>query len=417
MRGVALFLIALGVVLGLVGLVGTIVVVQQLAAGGDHTLLIVFLILAFVGVGLLVGGVALYRHARSIGSPPAVVDGKVGVYTPKVPVVGELGGVPYTVLYTPPVPGKHPTPSSLRLSVPVDAAGEFHMSPETWFDRLCKRLGIAVEIQTGDATFDAECYVRSDAVEFTQEYLTDPVKRIAILDVRRLGFPEVILKDRTVTAVWTGFNPARHDKPDLTADAAARLVLLARDLPLHKPEFDHRTGQHRQQWQVSLWVFLVAFALTALSLIAYPPTWGSELFGTAALVFVPGTLLFAYLSARLLRGTSTSHYAWAALMLGAVLLFPAGSMGTVGLLNGALDDSPQVTHTAVIVEKYTTRSKNTTKYHVKCVSWRKPGGGTESFQINSADYNAVVENRSKMVVTTRAGALGVEWLVSKHVAP
>ena len=390
MRGLALSLIALGAVLGLVGLVGTIVVVQQLAAGGDHTLLIVFLILAFVGTGLLSVGVALYRRARSIGSPPTVVDGKVGLYTPDVPTTRELAGVEYRTLYTPPVQGKNSRPSSLRISVPVDTAGEFHMAPETWFDRFCKRIGLAVEIQTGDATFDAECYVRSDAVAFTEEYLTDPVKRIAILDVRRLGFPEVILKDRTVTAVWTGFNPAKHDKPDLTADAAARLVLLARDVPRHKPEFDHRTGQHRHQWQVLLWCFLVAFALTIFSLIAYRPTWGSELFGTAALAFVPGTLLFAYLSARLLRGTSTSHYAWGGLMLGALFLFPLGSVGAVALLNGVLDDSPPATHTAAIVEKYTSRSKNTTHYNVRCTSWR-PGGGMESFQISSADYNAVVE--------------------------
>ena len=416
MRGLALVLLALGIVLGLVGLVGTIVAVQQLPRGGDPGLLAAFLLVDFIAAALLVVSFMMLRRTRPIGESPKLVDGKAGVYTPGAPVTGELDGVAYTSLYQPPVKGKNGRPSSLTISVPVPTSGEFHMAPETWFDRFCKRLGIAVEIQTGDATFDAECYVRTDAVEFTQEYLADPVKRIAILDVRRLGFPRVTLSGGTVTALWTGFDPGTHDKPDLTADAAARMVLLARNLPSHKPEFDNRTGQHRKQWQVVFWVVLVGFAATILSLIAYPPTWGSELFGTAALVFVPGLAVFAYLSAWLLSGTSTSHYAWGGLMLGAVLLFPAGSMGTVGLLNGALDDSPQVTHAATIVEKYTTKSKNTTKYHVKCQSWRKPGG-TESFQINSGDYNAVVENRSKMVVTTRAGALGVEWLVSKRVAP
>ena len=41
----------------------------------------------------------------------------------------------------------------------------------------------------------------------------------------------------------------------------------------------------------------------------------------AVLLWLPGTLIFAYLSAWLLRGTSTSHYAWGVLMLAALALF------------------------------------------------------------------------------------------------
>jgi hypothetical protein len=128
--------------------------------------------------------------------------------------------------------------------------------------------------------------------------------------------------------------------------------------------------------------------------------------------------VFAYLSAFLLSGTSRSHLAWAKLMTGSLILFPLGAGGTIGLLNGALDDSAPVANDAVIVEKYTSRSKNTTKYHVRCASWR-PGGGTISFEIDSADYPAVAPHRSKMVVVTHAGGLGVEWLKSRHleVAP
>jgi hypothetical protein len=416
MRGLALFLLALGAVLGIVGLGGAIAAVQQLPRGGNAGLLGAFLIILFVAAALLVVSVTILRRTRRIGEPPVLVDGKAGVYTPGAPVAGELDGVTYTSVYHPPVKGKNGRPSSLTISVPVPTTGEFQVVPETWFDRFCKRLRVATEIQTGDEVFDAESYVRTDAVEFTQEYLADPVKRIAILDVRRLGFPRVALDDGDIVATWAGFDPGKHDKPDLVADAAARLVLLARNLPPHKPEFDNRVGQHRKQWQAALWVFLAVFALTLLSLIAYPPTWAGELVGTAAMVFVPGLAVFAYLSAWLLSGTSTSHYAWGALMLGALFLFPAGSIGTVGLLNGTLDNSQSVTHNATIVDKYTTRSKNTTHYHVKCSSWR-PGGGTESFKVSSADYNAVVANRSKMVVTTRGGALGIEWLEKRSVVP
>ena len=415
-RGFALFLLALGIVLGLAGLLGTIAAIGNMPARGQPQLLVAMLIIDFVAAALLILSITLLRRTRPIGAIPKVIDGKIGVYTPNTPLTGELDDVPYTILYLPPIRGKNGRPSLLTVSVPVETAGEFQIAPETWFDRFCKKLRVAAEIETGDETFDAESYVRSDAVEFTQEYLADPVKRIAILNVRQLGFPRVVLKDRMVAAQWTGFDPARDDKPELAEDAAARLVLLARNLPPHKPEFEIRTGQHRKKWQVVLWVFLAIFALTILSLIGYSPIWASDLLLQAAFVIIPGIPIFAYLSAWLLSGTSTSHYAWGALMLGTLFLFPIGCIGTVGLLNGVLDNSAGVVHTQLIVDKYTTKSKNSTNYHVKCVSWRAPGA-TESFTVTAVDYGAVVPNRSHLVVTTRSGALGIEWLESKRAVP
>ena len=101
-------------------------------------------------------------------------------------------------------------------------------------------------------------------------------------------------------------------------------------------------------------------------------------------------------------------------MIGAIFLFPPGAIGTVGLVNGVTDASQPETHDAVIVRKYTTRSKNSTNYHVECQSWREPGE-TENFGVGFADYKQVVEGKSKLRATTRAGGLGIEWLVSKQV--
>ena len=173
--------------------------------------------------------------------------------------------------------GKNARPSKLRISTPLEARGEFHMAPETWFDRVCKNVGLATEIQTADETFDRECYVRSDTPEFATAYLGDPVKRIAVLDLRRAGFPEVMLKEGLIAATWTGFDPGYHGKPELPEETAARLLILARDLPADRPEFGNRIGARRKQWQVVLWVFLALFGLTILSLFAYPAISGLEL--------------------------------------------------------------------------------------------------------------------------------------------
>jgi hypothetical protein len=288
------------------------------------------------------------------------------------------------------------------------------MAPQTWFDRVCMRVGLAVEIETGDEVFDTECYVRSDTPDFAAAYLTDSIKRVAILDLRRMGFPEVLLSNGVLTATWTGFNPKAHDQPDLGAETAARLLILSRNLPEHRTEFEHRTGGHRKKWQVALWLFLIGFALTILGLIPYPPVLATDLLWRALIVFALAMPAFGYLAAVFLRGTSTSHHAWGALMLGAIFLLPTGSVGSTAILNGVTDDSAPTVHNAVITQKYTTRNKNRTNYHVRVASWREPGD-TISYRVSQGEYNAVKEGQSQMVVSTRAGAFGIEWQASRHI--
>jgi len=408
-RGCGLFLLAVGILAAVCGGIGTIIALGP--RGLVPGMLLVFLGVDFFAVGLLVSAVVVLRRTKPLG---ATAGEGTPAYPPHTPVRHELDGVTYTTVYTPPVRGKNPSPSVLTVSIPVACDGEFEMGVETWFDKLGKRMGIATELQTGDESFDEQCYIRTDALEFTAAYLADPLKRVAILDLRRFGFLSLTLRDRGLFANRINFDPVADDRPEFISEVGARLVLLARGLPTYQPEFDTWVGAGRKFWQVVLWVLLVGFALTVFSLVTFTPLKGVDVILRALPVLLVGWPLSAVVSAWLLSGTSRSHRAWAAVMLGSLILFPLGSAGSVGLLNGAFDDSPPTTHNIVIVEKYTTRSKNTTHYHVRCPSWRKPGE-TESFQIPADEYNAVVPHRSKIVVVTKPGWLGVEWLVSKHV--
>lgn len=93
-------------------------------------------------------------------------------FEPNFPLQAELDGVAYKAIYKPPLKkGKQELPSELRISVTVPTDGEFHLAPETLWDRLGKILGIAQEIHTEDPEFDARCYVRSDTPAFAAAYL------------------------------------------------------------------------------------------------------------------------------------------------------------------------------------------------------------------------------------------------------
>jgi hypothetical protein len=419
MRFLGLFLIAVAVVTGLIGvafLVAAFAVNKDQNQQAEPCLLFGAIVIILGAVVALVIGIVVMRRGKPWDGKGSTVPAgtPVGNYKASVPIERTLDGVSYSVLYTPPVKGKHARPSVLRISTAVDVDGEFEIVPESGFDRFAKKWGLAREIQTFDESFDHHCFVRSDTVEFAEAYLGNGDNRGIIANLHEMGFKSVMMKDREIKAEWAGFDPIKNDTPDLNEEVGARLILLARKLPADLPEPDLTAAKRRRFWQVWLWGFLIAFAVTILSLIAFPPIRASDLFLRAAPVGLLSYPLFALLAAILLKGTSRSHYAWRTLAIVAVALIPVGSLGTIAGLNGMLDNSPAVEHEARIIRKYTTRNKNKTNYHVECTSWRNPAE-TESFQISSGEYSKVVEGQSNLLVTTHNGWLGMEWVKGKHV--
>jgi hypothetical protein len=254
--------------------------------------MIMGVVLEGAGAVLLYNAVLAYRRSAS-GVCAMFADSLDGTSALNTSVTWELNGVPYTGPSTPQAEGGSHHLDILRIGMLVGSRGDVQTAPEKWFDRVCKRLGLAVEIQTGDALFDRECYIRSDTPAFAAAYLADAVKREAILVLRRLGFLGIMLKDGMLTATWTGFDPRAHDTPELRADAEARLALLARNLPDDRSEFDHHLGIRRKQWQAAFWLFLVIFGLTIVSLDAYPLINEGQAVYRALYLFLLGLPVFA----------------------------------------------------------------------------------------------------------------------------
>ncbi len=404
-RGCGIALLPFAVVFLVVGIIGTVVAASEAPRGGGAPfVLVAFIVLDAIGVLCLIVGVAILRAAPP-PQPSAAEAPRQETH--------DLDGTPVLSLFTPATKGKHARPSALELSVAVDSPYEFELVVETWFDRRFKTLGLAVEVQTGDETFDRECYVRSDTPAFAAAYLADPIKRIAILDLRRFQFLSVKLANGRLSAKWIGHDPERDGRPDLIPDVAARLLVLSRDVPAPQPEFDANTAGARRLTATVLWLALVAFALTICAAGMFPPVFTGDLV-LRALIGCLTAPIAALVAALLLRGTSRSHYTWAALMVGGLFLYPVGCAGTAALLNAQLDGGADEVRAPVIVEKYTTRHKNTTKYHIRIASWRNPAE-TISFRIDATTYQAVVPNRSRLEVVTRPGALAMDWERSRRV--
>jgi len=70
---------------------------------------------------------------------------------------GELDGTVFRYWY---VEGSRNSPPSFHLSIAAPGQAAFQLSHESAVHRFFKRIGISVEVQTGDRIFDDRIYVR-----------------------------------------------------------------------------------------------------------------------------------------------------------------------------------------------------------------------------------------------------------------
>ncbi len=390
--------------------VAWLIAINPAQAGGNGPPALPGGVLIAAGILVIVLGGLLIRHGRHVQAIAKAARGAPGRFVDDTRRVVKVAGHTYTLVYRKPVTGKNGRPSLLRFSVPAETKAQFKVKAENGFDRWCKRLGIAKEIQTGDAAFDDACYVRSDDVEFCRQYFDDAVSRQSILDLQNLGFKEIVLEGRQLQANWSGFEPSKHDRPDLDATAAARLLALADNLPSVKAGPDVRVTRRRRKCTIWLFVGEVGFAAT-LFFFHYSPLYVGQLFVASLAVSFPAYLLFAWLAARLLRGTSTSHDNWLGLIVVAIFMIPLGGVAITSLLNAQLDRTPVTMHFEKISGKATHHSNKSTHYVLQYRSWVKPGEQLE-YSVNHDDYERASIGVDEMHVATSAGALGVEWIHS-----
>jgi hypothetical protein len=98
-----------------------------------------------------------------------------------------------------------------------------------------------------------------------------------------------------------------------------------------------------------------------------------------------------------------------ALLFGWGLVNVITLMGT--LANTQLDRSPPQIHYSQIVEKrINTSSKLPTSYFLVVTDWQVERGAQTLLRVNYETFEAV-EVSSPIIVTTRSGLLGAEWLV------
>ncbi len=312
--------------------------------------------------------------------------------------------------------------SRLRVWLECPSRGSFTLRPENLFDRVAKRLGIAVELQTGDAGFDAATYVATDEVTFTRRFLAAPEKRETARDLIHDGFDEISHDGKTMEA---SCSPSKLDGGAdrmILEGAVRRLLPLCESMP--EDTYEGRIGG-APAWRVKRNGVIgvsVASAVAGVALLAwgdhaFTPLDGGQIFEATLRLSLPALALFLVLAVALLKGRSRSHNDLLLVLL--ISTCGAISMGHGGTLvaNGRLDRGEATAHDALVLERRESQSRRRSRnYYVIVESWRD-GREVEEIEVSSRLYEGAGRRGARLLVTTRPGRLGHEWIAQLRLLP
>lgn len=305
----------------------------------------------------------------------------------------------------------------LKIFLSCPSHGKFETAQESGFDRFFKKLGIAVELQTGDANFDQQVYITSNTVPFVRSYFADANKREALLEMINLGFKTIKYNGERFELVQSPFRASEGAIKTILEKATPYLRELVQNVSLYAPPSDSAT----LGWKFNRWLMFglaslcLTFGIVSFILSLYYTVFDAwEMFLSSLKYSVAVFILFAWGALKLLKGRSSSHRElmaiWTMSLIGLVLL----SYGTMNYYNCYFDQAPAQEHILPVVYKqikthHKRRGGETYSYHLYVDSWRRLSH-RESLSVSINLYHSVTPGVSRLRILTKPGRLGFEWL-------
>jgi len=140
----------------------------------------------------------------------------------------EFDGIGYQYSY---FGGGETEPSHFIINLGCPSNGEFKVAKEKGIDKLFKKYGLAVEVQTNDSTFDSQVYLRSNTELFTKQFFSDARKRSAVLQLLKMGFTSLSLANGELELAKFYVHQFKEVTDDFVTKVLRNLIILARDHP------------------------------------------------------------------------------------------------------------------------------------------------------------------------------------------
>jgi hypothetical protein len=305
----------------------------------------------------------------------------------------------------------------LKLSVPGQFPAELTIRIETSQDRFYKQIGLNNEVQLADQQLNDKFYFECDVEEFLKLlFLNSDVKPL-VLDIMS-SFSSIEITKKGCTFKQYPSAALESISHETILSYARKLISFVKYIP-SSISTPHPELVSFQQWRFILYLLgglaslsgFISFvwADTSFRIVDSLKFWNLTL--TWALFIILPIGYFAFLR---IKGFSTSArvliYFILSFSIGIVLLTRFGG----AVYNGKFDHSLVKKFNQVVINKYTTRHKSSTYYHVVVAPWHA-GQKWWGFTVGSQTYSFIQPGVTHYEIATKEGLLGYEWIISEHL--
>lgn len=295
--------------------------------------------------------------------------------------------------------------------------GPLHMqfAREKGWDSFCKKLGLAVEQQTGDAAFDRDCYITCDQPALGEMLHRTPAARAAVQKLFQDDAARIFTDGRNL---WAEF-PTDSSDPDaaLASLYAIRAGLQSIDPASQRSRIDaffwKALAVESLVWSIACYGIPGFIEFTWHRNTLYLDSW--PIFRTG---LIYASILFAGLFGvvvLLLRGSSRGPHIIAESFFVLLVGVPLSTVQVLSDININLDRSPPQIITPEVRGKYvhTTHGRHGTSYYYH-LSLRPESDGllreVTDLEVEYPVYRAVQTPNGRVCVLVHPGAAGFAWI-------
>ena len=287
---------------------------------------------------------------------------------------------------------------------------------ETSRDKFYKKIGLNQEIQVPDKEIDEELFFECDIPEFTKQlFLNADVKPLALKILSYFNSIE-ITRD-TCTLTKCPCERLDNISNEVIVDSARNLLIFVSFIPRFISSY-HPEVLSFKKWGTAL--YFIGYGILACGVICFILSFAFRVVEPLRLWLLSiavNILLFSgatYFAFQKIKGFSTSsrslmHFIFS-FGIGILLL---GRYG-VAVANGILDKTPVQEFKQVLVDKYTTRHKSSTTYHVVVSSWLPANPGWR-FTESKEEYSRIQIGKTYYMIVTKSGRFGFEWVLYERL--
>ena len=312
-----------------------------------------------------------------------------------------------------------------RITLFGRSALKFHITRQQnrtqFFARLLHR---ARPIQTGDVEFDRSYRVSGQPPTALMALLMSGDQKDTVRRLFELGVTELVLDERALEARWTDIPLHVQLSSAVVRPAVRQLAALVAVLPgFADSRISLRNSRVRRRRLATMTAafasLIVGIATTLVGLTRFAPVDADQMWFAALPIALASLSAFLIFVAASRSTTPYTRHELIVIVASAVLGFPSGAVGLLLIGNGLGDPGAVTSHRVPIVKKYVITSDLYglhSQHTVRVRPWRE-GQPDVSVDISAELYNVVVPGRTELIIDTKPGNLGLEWIAAVTEAP